>query len=289
MSGESTGATQGAAATSGQTATTGATTTTVAPTTTAPAPSTEWTAGLNDELKGYAQTKGFKDPAAVLESYRNFEKLQGVPSDRVLKIPESMDTPEGRAIWEKLGRPKDAKDYSIEIPKEYGDEQLVEWVRSVADKGNMTQKQVETFVNEWNARSEAIVKAENEKVTAEYQAQEANLKRDWGQTFEQNINVARQACNSIGISKEQVDAIESALGYEGTMRLLHKLGSATGEAQFVSGQSNGGQVGPEQAKSRIAQLQTDKGFISRYISGDTEAKREFERLHQIAYPGQTPL
>jgi len=54
----------------------------------------EWYAGIADEgLRGYVQTKGFKDPGALAESYRNLEKLQGVPQERLLKLPpgESVD------------------------------------------------------------------------------------------------------------------------------------------------------------------------------------------------------
>ena len=87
----------------------------------APTP-TDWTTGLNDDLRSYVQNKGFKDTAAVVESYRNFKKLHGVPQDRILKLPENLDTPEGRAISERLGAPKDAKDYSINLPKEGADE-----------------------------------------------------------------------------------------------------------------------------------------------------------------------
>jgi hypothetical protein len=251
---------------------------------------TDWTASLNEDLRGYVATKGFKDPAAAIESYRNFERLHGVPADRLLKLPENLDSPEGRAIWEKLGRPKDAKDYSINIPDSLGDKELADWIRTVADSGNYTQKQVDTLVKGFNDRTEGMIKAATDKAQAEFQVQEANLKRDWGQAFDQNVNLAKQACNNLGITKDHVDALEDSLGYEGTMKLLQKLGGATGEAPFVSGQSAGGGVmAADQAKARINELMRDPAFGRRYASGDADARRQMENLHKMAHPGMTSL
>jgi len=251
---------------------------------------TDWKISLTDELRGYATSKGFKDPAAVLESYRNFEKLQGVPADRLLKLPENLDAPEAGAIWEKLGKPKDPADYSITVAEEAGGEEVANWLRDVATKSNLTQKQVEKFVNEWNERSINFQKAQQQKELEAYQVQEGNLKREWGVAFDKNLNLAKQAVNTAGISKEEVDVIEGAIGYEKTMKLLAKLGSATGEAGFVRGDAAGsGLLSVDQAKSRIKELMQDSAFTRRYAAGDTEARRQMDSLHQMAFPGTRSL
>ena len=82
---------------------------------------TDWTTGLSDDLKGFVQNKGFKAPTDILESYRGLEKAMGAKAEHLIKLPENMDSPEGRAIWERLGAPKDAKDYKIGLAKEVGD------------------------------------------------------------------------------------------------------------------------------------------------------------------------
>lgn len=251
---------------------------------------TDWKISLTDELRGYATSKGFKDPAAVLESYRNFEKLQGVPADRLLKLPENLDAPEAATIWEKLGKPKDPADYSITVAEEAGGEEVANWLRDVATKSNLTQKQVEKFVNEWNDRSINFQKAQQQKELEAYQIQEGNLKREWGVAFDKNLNLAKQAVSTAGISKEEVDVIEGAIGYEKTMKLLAKLGSATGEAGFVRGDAAGsGLLSTDQAKSRIKELMQDSSFTRRYASGDVEARKQMDRLHEMAFPGTRSL
>lgn len=255
----------------------------------APVEQKTWTSELPDELKGYVQTKGFKDPAAVLESYRNFEKLHGVPADRLIRLPETLEGAEARAIFEKLGRPHDAKDYSIKVEEFAGGQELGEWFRSIADRANWTQKQLDSFVDAWNERSKNWQTSETEKAEATYIEQEQSLKRSWGLAYDQNINLAKQGALAIGLSPENVDALEAAMGYEKTMLMLHKLGSATGESKFVSGQSAGGVMSADAAKAKIQELMGDSAFIRRYSKGDAEARRQMDHLHQAAYPGMTPL
>lgn len=251
--------------------------------------STEWTAGLSEELRGYVANKGFKDPAAVVESYRGYEKLMG-DKDRLVRLPENLDTPEGRAIFEKLGRPKDAKDYSVNVSDTAGGKELAEWFREIADKGNFTQKQLDTFVQNWNARSDAHVKAQEETMKQELQVQEANLKRDWGVAFDQNMNIAKAGATSLGLSKEDIDFLEERKGFEFTMKYLHKMGAATGEAGFVSGKTPGvGLMASDQAKSEIKRLSEDVGFVRRYTAGDAEARRTMDNLHKMAHPEMMSL
>ena len=88
----------------------------------AAAPSTppSWTTGFTDELKGYVDAKGFKDAQSVVESYRNFEKIKGVPQERLLTLPEKDEDPSWNDVWKRLGRPDQPKDYQLEVPKEFG-------------------------------------------------------------------------------------------------------------------------------------------------------------------------
>lgn len=251
---------------------------------------TDWTTGLNDEYKSYVQTKGFKAPQDVLESYRNYEKLQGVPQERLLKLPENLDSPEGRALFERLGAPKEAKEYNIEIPKENGDPKLAEFMRETFFKNGVTKKQAEGIVKAWNETQGASIQQMMAAKTAESAAQAEKLKTDWGQAYDQNLNISRQAVQNLGWKKEQIDALQGSLGYDGVMKLLHTLGTATGEHQFVGGKSGGGMMhSTESAQAKIAELISDKSFTARLNAKDVDAIKQWDQLHQAAYPGTISL
>lgn len=250
----------------------------------------DWTSGLNDEMKGYLQNKGFKDPQAVLESYRNYEKLQGVPQDRLLKMPENMDTPEGRAIWEKLGRPKDAKDYSLTVPDEAGGQEAADWFRAIADKGNFTQKQLDTLVGDYVAQELAEKKTAADAAQAKLISANDNLKKEWGLAYEHNKLLADEGARAIGATDEDLKALGQIMGPDKAMILLHKIAGATGEATFVSGQSaNAGVLSPDMAKNKINELSNDEGFRKRLLSGDQDAKKQWDNVNKMAWTGYTSL
>lgn len=250
----------------------------------APAP-TDWTMGLNDDLKSYVQNKGFKDTAAVVESYRNFEKLHGVPHDRIMKLPENLDSPEGRAIFERLGAPKDAKDYSINLPKENADEALANGLREVAHKTGMTQRQVENIVNWWNGLTEERTKQTTEQMQMKLNDAQNNLKKEWGAAFEQNKQIADQGAIKMGMGEAEIKALGQALGPDKAMQLLYKLGRSTGEAEFIAGQAPGGNImSPQAAIAEIKRLSQDPAFGARLLKGDADATQQWNKLNQWAYP-----
>jgi hypothetical protein len=253
------------------------------------APAADWTSGFNDEMKGYIQNKGFKTPADLAESYRNFEKLQGVPQDRLLKLPEKLDSPEARAIWERLGTPKEAKDYQLEVPAQGGDQKMAEWAANEFHKLGVPKPMAEGFVKAFNARAaqaDADAKAAAQAASA---TAEANLKTEWGNAFEQNKARVEQAARVLGIDDKGLLALNRALGPEGAPKLLLKLAAATQEGQFITGQPVPGVLTPEQAQSQITDLRRDSDFVQRLAKGDHEARQKWSNLHQAAFPGSVQL
>lgn len=253
------------------------------------APASDWTSGFNDNLKGMIQNKGFKGPADLAESYYNFEKLQGVPQDRLLKLPENMNTPEGRAIMERLGTPKDAKGYSLDkfVPKDSGDPKLAEWAGEVFNKGNLTTAQAEVVMQAWNERQAATVAAHQENLKASIAQADASLKKEWGMAYEQNINLAKSGAAALELDAKTMDALEALQGREKLFKTLQKIGAGVGEAPFVTGRPAGdGTLAPEQARNKIKELSSDQNFIQRLMKGDVAAKTEWQRAHEMAGGGQ---
>lgn len=253
-----------------------------------PTPS-DWMLGFNDDMKGYVSNKGFKGPQDVVESYRNFEKLMGAPRDRLLTLPENMDSPEGRAIWEKLGAPKDAKEYGF-VPKEGESPEVYAQFAETFKELGVPRLMGEKIVEFLRGQGEAMNKAQTDQIELQKTNATANLKKEWGAAFEQNKVLADQGAIRLGMSQDEVTALGSALGPDKAMLLLHRLAVSTGEHTFVTGgPANGGVNTPNQAQSRIKELITDKGFQTRLMSGDVSTKKEWQRLHEEAYPGNMPL
>lgn len=291
MSTEGTGAAGAAGAAGGTGTPAAAAPPAAAPPATPPqATGTEWTSGLSDDLKGFVQTKGFQAPKDVIESFRNLEKLMGVPQERIVKLPDNMDGPEARAIWERLGAPKDAKEYNLEVPPEIGDKALAEWAAGEFHKLGMPRKMAEGFIKAWNEKMVGTHKANQEAHTLAIKQAGDALQKEWGAAFEQNKNIADAAARKLEMSKDEIAGLTAALGPEKTMKALYKLGLATGEHSFIMGQPAAtGVMTPEQARHRIKELTTDRDFVGRLTRGDAEAKRQWQTAHEMAYPGDMHL
>lgn len=251
----------------------------------APAPS--WTSGLSEEQRGYVELKGFKDPANVVDAYKNFEKLKGIPQERLLSLPEKADAPEWNAVYERLGKPAKKEDYKL--PGSTGkDNDFSEWARNVFHEANLTGKQAEAVATKWDEFASAQQEKAQQAFVQKMQGEVDALKKEWGQAYGQQIETAKQAAKAFNIDGETVGQLESVLGHTKLMKFLSEIGSKIGEDNFVSGgkPSGFGVMTPGAAKAKIEMLQSDKAWGAKYIAGDKDARQEFAHLHKMAY-GQT--
>jgi hypothetical protein len=246
-----------------------------------------WAASFkNEALKTYVQEKKFTDVEQLAERYQNLEKLRGVPDDRLLKLPEKMEGVEARAIWERLGAPKEAKGY--EIPRiENGDNSFADWAETVFHKAGVPKSQALEIVNAYSEFGSNFQKAQSEgRIKAMQQGDEA-LKKEWGAAYEQNVGVAKQGVRILGLDAKTLDLMEAGLGREALYKNLQKIGLGMAESTFVDGTPapSAKSETAQEAADKIKQLQSDRKFGKKLSRGDVEASNEWNRLHKIAFPG----
>ncbi len=250
----------------------------------------EWTSGFSDEMKGFVQNKGWKNVQEVADSYKNLEKALGVPKERLLHLPESMDAPEAQAVWEKLGKPKTAKDYQLKVPEKGGDPKLAEWAGDIFHKSNLTSTQAQAVMNAWNERQVAVAAQtiENQKIALAQNTEK--LKTEWGAAYEKNMNLAKSGAIALELDAAAIDLLGNAIGTEKLFKQLSKIGAGVGEASFISGRpAADGTVTPEQARSELKGLFDDKVWAQKYLAGDSEARKRMEHLQKMANPGEMRL
>lgn len=260
-----------------------AATTTAAPaaTTTATTVTTDWTSSLPDELRGYAQNKGWKDLPSAVESYRNLEKLRGVPQERLLALPEKADAPEWAGIWQKLGVPENADGYQLgeKISPEFA-KKAGEWMREL----NIPAPAGKAFFEKFAGDIEAAKIAADEKFAQDSDLELKDLRREWGQAAPAMEEHSRRGAALLGLQGEVVDKIERAIGTKAVLSMLAKIGEMTAEHKFVSGDNKTGFIlTPEAAKARIADLKKDAAWAGRYLNGGADEKAEMDRLSRIAF------
>ena len=281
-------------------------TTATAPTTTtetAPASTTtsafDWKSlNLSPDLQNVVDRHQFSDPAMVVKSYGEFEKLHGVPVERLVKLPspkEAGDPKAWDAIYNKLGRPETADKYVLPIPK--GDDgTFANTLKPWLHEAGVTQAGATKLAEKWNAFQAAQANAVKAQQDQRDTAQVQELKLAWGSEYDTRAALVDKAAETFGMTQAQVTALKTTLGPKGAMEFLYNIGAKIGvEDAVVPGMGGStpsfNQMTPDMAKAEISRLKHDRDFARVMTGSDPKAKmdarRELERLHQIAYPGMT--
>lgn len=242
-----------------------------------------WYGSFGDDNKAYIETKGFKDPESVVESYRHFEKLHGVPKEQLLKLPKD-DSPEAWGeVYDRLGRPKSAEDYDFSVLGEDRSEAFDQMMAPTFHEAGLTKSQADTVLGKIKEFTEHVVSESQANRQESLANQEADLKKQWGAAYEKEVNRARLAAQGLGIDQDTVSVLERAMGFDGVMKFFNQIGQKIGEDNFISGDTSGNNFGgmtPAAADAKIRSLIRDKDFQSRMKDGDVKAKAEWDRLHR---------
>lgn len=252
--------------------------------------SDKWYSGFNDELRGYVESKGFKDPEMAVDSYRNLEKLMGVPKDQILKLPTEAGSPEWNKVFERLGKPEKAEAYQIEVPKDTpaAGKEFVDWAKNAAHKANMTSDQFKTLMGEWNTSMTAQTKAANDAAVAANKADGEALKTEWGNAYEQKEQMAKVAAKDLGLDEATVAALQNNLGYSKTMKLFADIGAKFGEATHQgAGERPAPALDVASAKAQVAIKRADSAYMAKYLAKDPIVYPEFCKLMADANPGES--
>lgn len=253
----------------------------------AEAPKPFWSDFKNPELRGYLEKKQFADPEILADSYRNLEKFHGVPQDRLIKLPESMDDAEAlKPIYEKLGLAAPA------TPEAYGfadiegaDPEFSKTAAGWMHEIGLPEKFAKPLAERWQAYVKAQEGAVMQQATEQAAVEMGQLQAEWGASFNDKLEAARRAARQFGWTEEELSDLETNIGPAQLYKRFQKMGERLGEASFVEGDKKPGAFqSPESAKAEIANLIKDQDFQKRIKAGDQAAKDRWNRLHLMAYP-----
>lgn len=252
-------------------------------------PTIDWLKGADETTLGYTANKGWKDPAEVVRSYQNLEKLLGADkAGNAIVVPKpDADPKEWAAVYDKLGRPTGPDGYKVPVP-EGGNKEFQDSMLKVAHDLGLTKSQAEGLFGKYNEATMGMAKAQAEAKMAAFQQDDAAIKQEWGAAYTQNLAQAQAAARVLGLDSATIDKLSDALGHKGTMQLLQKIGSKAAEADFVDGGSDkpgfSSVMSPAQAKSEIRELSQDRGFTAKLLAKDAQAMQRWSQLHDWAYP-----
>lgn len=221
----------------------------------------DWTSGLSEEQRALLETKGWKGPGAVLESYRHLEKLIG--RDKIA-IPKAGDNEAWNAVYDRLGRPESAEGYEITVPEGVQrDEAFEQQMRGLFHDVGLTKAQVEKLSEGWHGYlGGETVRAEQGRLERAEREDEA-LRSEWGGSFERNMEQARRAARSFGDARI-IDGLEETVGRAAVFKMFARIGAAMAE-DSLEGEGGESFSQPGSVRAQIADLKSDPAFREAWL------------------------
>lgn len=257
-----------------------------------------WMDGLKDDHKGFLEMKKWTTPEAIIEGYRNLEKLRGVPAERLLQLPEKMDAPGALdSVYDRLGRPKTPQEYKITVHEKHGDKEAAEAFAGLAHKLGLSATQAEAISNWSNEMTDKKMKVMEDKRAASYEEEIKGVQDDWGSNFEKRVSIARQGASLVGEAlrnawktenpTQALEKLENAIGYRAMMELTHSLGAKLGEHSYVGSDTPGPvAMSKNEAETRMKELAKVKDYWKDFPK-NPEKQKEWNRLNFIASGGNS--
>ena len=161
---------------------------------------TDWKASLSDEIRADKSLENIKDIEALAKSYVHAQKLVG--SDKI-PVPNKFATEKDwDAVYEKLGRPADATGYKYDLPEDQSlDNEALNNFSVQAHKLGLLPGQANGIVKFYNEMTAASIQEADLKATNAREASSTELKKEWGQAFDQKISQAANLAKSVGASE----------------------------------------------------------------------------------------
>jgi hypothetical protein len=234
-------------------------------------------AGEDPSHQEWLASKGFKDPDALIASYRNAEKQ--IRESGKVKVPGADAKPEEIAAFrEAMGIPKDVEGYTVEMPE--GAEQyeidtaILGPLKEAALEHNVTPTAFKALADKFLGAAVEHAKAE----VARTDTEAADKVKEWGPKAAQNKEDFRRGAQILELTKADIADIQREFGAGRTLDLFAKIGRLAGEDFFASGNASQrfGVASIEQAQKNVDEFMTgEKSQALR--KGDATVKAAYDR------------
>lgn len=224
----------------------------------------------DDDLRAWATNKNWADADAALASHQSLEKMMGGPANELVRIPsDGFSVETNRDLFTRLGMPDKAEGYEFAIPEGMeADQPMQDWARETFHMLGLSTDQGAKLNEAFNERIQVQNTEAHEAHAADVQLGDSKLQKEWGNGYEGALRQGQMATKALGLSTDMVDAIESKIGYEATMKWAANLGAKlTSEDSFELGHpADGGDndtfdMSPDKARARYQTLLADKEWV----------------------------
>jgi len=249
-----------------------------------------WFNSYQGEDRGYIESKGWHKEDGIqkmFESYKGLEALKGVPADKLIRIPEEGGSWED--VYKRLGKPETIEGYDFKPDESMKlDEDRSKWFTKTAYELNLTKSQHADLVKRAYEYETNTMKAREEASLQESQIMLDSLKKDWGDKFEERLELSKRAYRAFVKDDAALDKLESIIGDAQIIKFMANIGEGMGEhslpkAERTESFGYSKEQGQNDLKQLMADVKADPVRLTTYNQGKGKDYENYNRLMKVVY------
>jgi len=218
------------------------------------------------------------DPVKAIGALAAAQTFLGADPNSLVRLPKDGDAEGMKAVYTRLGMPPTPDAYKLD--PEVAKVQAIKDFLPAVHAAGLNNAQVNALAKTIIENGAAATKAADDAFMAQAGKDMETLKAEWGAAYDQQLRQAKATAMKLGITGEQADAIERAIGTKAMLEMYAKAGAELVEKPHVdAGGTPTGQLTPAQATARRSELARDRGFQARIAAKDVGALLEYRQLN----------
>ena len=241
--------------------------------------------GFKEENRSFVQEKGYKSVDDMVTALKGLSQFEGKDLSNMVSLPTDKSTAEEiAAFYGKLGCPEKPEGYVFGK----NDTEFAKSIAPILQESGITQTQLDVLMPKWNEFINAQNQAAEQQLVSDNEKATKDLKNEWGNDYDANIDLAKKATKALGFSADEIDSICKVKGSAWVYKTMAKFGKAFSDDTIkgVGASAQPNLSNPKEALARIERLKHDSNFAARIAKGEEAALKEWEMLHNAAYGGK---
>ncbi len=242
----------------------------------------KWYSSLSEEYRNHPSIQKFTDVNGMAKSYLSLESMMG---QEKIPVPKGAEDTNAWALYNKaFGVPETSDKYEFNV--EGFEEVDLSAYKDIMHKHHLSNEVANDLIGQHLQAFVEYEQAKQQEVQQQMETSAAELKKEWGLKYEQNIKLAHNFLQKMSDNEEDFNYFNEKIGNDAKfIKLLTKLGNSISEGELggFEGQSQGFTKTPAEAKSEFDRIMNDVNDA--YWAGSRNKRNDLRycKEHNMSY------
>lgn len=237
-----------------------------------------------NHIKNAADTMGnslrMPSESASDDERKEFSKRVLDKMPELMPIPDPDDEDQYNEVLTRLGKPKDPDSYKLPDVEDFDwPEDTLKELRDRASETGMTQRQFAQYAKKLGT----AIRDGNVQAQQKLEEQQATLKKEWGDAFEQRQKQLAQYLETTEAPESLKQAVKDGKADPATMKWLHAMVKAQGGEGAEAADQGGAdptatRLSPDEAQAEIQEILNNPDY---FAAGSPRQKVLMKRMQEL--------